>query len=376
MTRCTDCVVLGHRGFKGRYTENTITGFTKCFETGATTFETDVWTTKDEVLVISHDMNTKRVFCDEEGNETNFNILESYYDQLKNLRTIQSGELMLTFKGVLRWFVGYIKDYGEEESEHRIMLDVKNANPPRILQLVIRDMLEVHDDLSWWFSRIQFGVWNLRFVRYLNQDPYFQKHFDLTTPNKGYSHPDILHISGSWQDSMTYLAYNEYLRASDNDRFKFFVTGVSIIYISTWSTDFVTKFVPALKAQDLKLFTWTINNIAQLEYFCHLSLAAKIREYGIISDWPDKMVDYLHDIESPKEASEYSALVSPDKLSVPWKLRVTNVLFLALLYVCGIKFVTGRTNQFSSSVDPNEKMIFPAKTFQKVFAFLQRKGIF
>lgn len=376
MTRCTDCLVVGHRGFKAKYTENTITGFTKCFETGATMFETDTWTTKDEVLVISHDVNTRRIFCDENGDETDFNILESYYDQLKNLRTIQSGELMLTFKGLLTWFVEYIKEYGEDDSEHKIMLDIKNANPPKILQLIIRDMLEVHDDLSWWFPRIQFGVWNLRFVKYLNQDPYFQKHFGMTKPRYGYNHPDILHISGSWQDSMTYLAYNEFLRASDNDRFKFYITGVSMIYISTWSKDFVTKFLPALKAQNLKLFTWTINNVAQLEYFCNLCQAAQIREYGIISDWPDKMVSYLSEIEEPKEKTEHSALVLARDFYVPWRLRIPNYLCMAIFSLSGVKIDSAPTAKFSSTVDPNEKVVLKATWFRKVFAFLQLRGIF
>jgi len=375
MTRCTDCLVIGHRGFKARYTENTITGFTKCFETGATMFETDTWTTKDEVLVISHDVNTKRIFCDEDGNEADYNILDSYYDQLKNLRTIQTGERMLTFKDLLRWFIEYIHKYGENDSEHRIMLDIKNANPPKILKLIVRDMLEVHDDLAWWFPRIQFGVWNLRFVKYLNQDPYFQKHFSLTEPRNGYSHPDILHISASWQDSMTYLAYNEYIQSSNNNRFKFLVTGVSMIYIATWSTGFVTKFIPAVKAQDLKLYTWTINNLAQLEYFCRLCLSVQIKEYGIISDWPDKMVSYLGDIETTTEKTELSVLI-PSSFYVPWKLRIVNYLCVAVLYVAGVRIASAPPSLFGTPVDPNEAVVFKAKKFQKIFAFLQHMRIF
>lgn len=376
MTRCSECLVVGHRGFKARYTENTITGFTKCFETGATMFETDTWTTLDEVLVISHDVNTKRIFCDEDGNEADYNILQSYYSQLKDLRTIQSGERMLTFKGLLTWFVEYVKRYGEDDSEHRIMLDIKNANPPKILQLIVRDMLEVHDDLAWWFPRIQLGVWNLRFVKYLNQDLYFQEKLGATVPQNGYRQFDVLHISGSWQDSMTYLAYNEYLAAIRSEKFKIFVTGVSLIYITTWSTDFVTKFLPAAKKQDLKLFTWTINNLAQLEYFCNLCHTAQIREYGVISDWPDKMIDHLNDIDVSNEKVEHKPLISTQEVAIPWSFKFSHCLFLTFMYFAGVRLGLGDHSQFSTPVDPHEIIMFKAKWFQKVFAFLQHQGIF
>lgn len=376
MTRCSDCVVIGHRGFKARYTENTITGFTKCFETGATMFETDTWTTKDEVLVISHDVNTKRIFCDENGEEADYNILQSYYDEIKDLRTIESGERLMTFVDLLTWFVEYVKNYGDDKSEHRIMLDIKNANPPRILQLIVRDLLEVHDDLSWWFPRIQLGVWNLRFVKYLNQDPYFQLKFAEVAPRDGYRHFDILHISTNWQDSTTYLAYNEYLRTLPKDRFRFYVTGVSLIYITTWSQDFILKFLPLVKKQDLKMYTWTINNVAQLEYFCNLSQTARIREYGVISDWPDKMISHLLDIETPRGEAESAPLVSTKPITIPWKFTLSNYLFKTFLYVAGAKVIPSSTSHFSSEVDPHEINYVKARWFQKVFAFLQLKGIF
>ncbi|KAF8001262.1 hypothetical protein HF325_003763 [Metschnikowia pulcherrima] len=259
-----ECLVVGHRGFKGKHTENTIHGFERCFETGATIFETDVWTTRDEVLVISHDVNTKRVFCDEDGNETDFNILETDFEQLRPLRTIGSGEPLLTFQDVLRWFVGYVKEM-TSRAEFKILLDLKNANPPKLLRLLFEDMLAVHDDLAWWFPRIQIGVWNLRFVKYLNQDPYFQTLFLGLQPYNGYSCFDIYHILLSWQDSMVYLGYNDYLATLPKNRYKFRVAGVSLIHVSTWSADFLEKFMPAAKRQDLKLYTWTVNRVSQLK---------------------------------------------------------------------------------------------------------------
>lgn len=367
MTVLTLCIVAGHRGFKGEYCENTILGFQKCFETGATMFETDVWTTKDGVLVISHDVNTKRVFCDKDGNETNFNILETNYDDLKELRTIGSGEKLLSFKDLLTWFVGYIKESGS--SDHRIMLDIKRLNPPKLLQLLVKDMLDVHSDLRWWIPRVQLGLWDLRFIKYLNQDQYFQDVFGEIDPIEGFRHFDVLHISGSWEDSLRYMAYNEYVDSLRDDRFKFKITGISLIYVTTWSSGFLTKFLPVLKKQDLKLYTWTINNFVQLDYFVNVGRAAHIREYGVISDFPDKMVEHLE-----KEDTESTVLVASE-IAIPFKMRLASWCFSTYL-----KFATLRGQvpvEFEGEVDPNERVSVGINKFSLYFfATLQKYGIF
>lgn len=92
MTSTISPVIVGHRGFKSKYPENTFLGFDKCFEAGGTVIETDLWLTKDNEIVISHDQYTKRVFVDSDGNPTNYNITETPYDPiLKHLKTIEGG---------------------------------------------------------------------------------------------------------------------------------------------------------------------------------------------------------------------------------------------------------------------------------------------
>lgn len=378
MTRCTDCLVVGHRGFKAKHAENTLHGFDKCFETGATMFETDVWTTLDEVLVISHDVNTKRVFCDADGNETDHNILESYYDDIKDLRTIQSGEVMLTLKSLLHWFRQYVLTHDEPTSEHRIMLDLKSANPPKILQLIVRDILEVHGDLAWWLPRIQWGLWHLRFIKYLNQDPYFQDVFGHVDPLQGLVHFDTLHISLSWQDSLTYLAYNEYLDTLPQDRVKFKITAVSMIYIATWSSDFLTKFMPALKKQDLKFYSWTINTLPQLKYFCGIATTYKVKEYGVITDSPDKMIELVGGVEheQSKAGNEDQALIRTLPPLVPFRFMFFHFLFGGLRLWTTLRRGPGTSPAFHTPVDPQQTLLVRPSLAQRVFAFLQHRGIF
>lgn len=354
------CLVTGHRGFKGKYTENTLNSFQHCYETGAPIFETDVWTTRDGVLVISHDVNTKRVFCDENGNETDYNILETDYKDLMNLRTIGSGERLLRFVDVLNWYASYAGE--KPAAAHKIMLDIKNANPPELLRLLMEDMASVGPSLAWWFSRVQIGVWNLRFVRYLNQDPYFQELFKDRPTHDGFSHFDLFHISMSWEDSMTFLAYNDYLRLAQKDRIPFYTTGLSLIYMTTWSPEFLKKCVPAMRLHDMKFYSWTINTKPQLDYLCAVGQTYRFREYGIITDYPDKMV----------------AAVSGETQSrvvLPWYFHALSYVYAWGMAAARVPGITSAA-QFEAVVDPKERLPVKPRLGNKIFAMLQSVGIF
>ena len=52
--------IFGHRGFSGKYPENTMLAFEKAVEIGCDGIELDVHLTKDNVLVIIHDEDIKR----------------------------------------------------------------------------------------------------------------------------------------------------------------------------------------------------------------------------------------------------------------------------------------------------------------------------
>lgn len=47
--------IIGHRGARGLFPENTVKGFRKALEIGVKAFELDVWATTDDVVVVHHD---------------------------------------------------------------------------------------------------------------------------------------------------------------------------------------------------------------------------------------------------------------------------------------------------------------------------------
>ncbi|CAK7894635.1 phosphatidylglycerol phospholipase C [[Candida] anglica] len=364
-------VVAGHRGFKADYPENTFEGFEKCFDAGAPLIETDLWLSTDEEIIISHDANTKRLFETEDGQPTDLNILYSSYEKdLKNLKRIGSNEKLATLKDVLHWFVGYIENHQSSELVYRIMFDIKRQNPPKLLNNVVKHMLEVKDDIEFWNKRIQFGVWDLKMVKYLNQEQYFK---DVYT--KYGEHMDIFHISVSWQESLQYLEYNKFLdlQKTRDGLFKFKVTGISFLYISTWSKDFITHFLPLMRAQNLKLYSWTINTQAQFDFLWSMGKLYKFREYGIISDHPNTMADYV----KSKQPNEVSKLMNdPQKLQLSKFQKISSFAFWVFSKIATKKKSADET-QFDTLVD-RDFISTPraSKLGSFIFSICQKFGIF
>lgn len=71
--------VIAHRGFSGRYPENTMLAFEKAVEAGCDEIELDIQTTKDGVVVVIHDEQVDRT-TDGEGFVRNYT-----YEQLSKL---------------------------------------------------------------------------------------------------------------------------------------------------------------------------------------------------------------------------------------------------------------------------------------------------
>lgn len=80
--------IFAHRGFSGKYPENTMLAFKEAVGLGVDGIELDVHLTKDNVLVIIHDEDIKRT-CDGEGLVRDFT-----YEQLKKF------DASATFRGV------------------------------------------------------------------------------------------------------------------------------------------------------------------------------------------------------------------------------------------------------------------------------------
>lgn len=98
--------IYAHRGFSGKYPENTMLAFEKAVELGVDGIELDVHLTKDNVLVIIHDEDIKRT-CDGQGL-----VRDMTYDELKKFDASATFRGVYGFNGIptLREYFDLVKD--------------------------------------------------------------------------------------------------------------------------------------------------------------------------------------------------------------------------------------------------------------------------
>lgn len=80
MANNTAPLVIAHRGFSGKYPENTFVAFQKAMEAGADGFECDLRLTRDDKIVVFHDDDLRRL-CG-----TPYTIEERRWSELQHLK--------------------------------------------------------------------------------------------------------------------------------------------------------------------------------------------------------------------------------------------------------------------------------------------------
>ncbi len=91
--------VIGHRGFRARFPENTAISFLKAFEHGADGIECDIQKTKDNEYVIIHDDTIDRT-CSGSGDVSNINLADLKKFNF-NMRISSQPEKIITLKELL-----------------------------------------------------------------------------------------------------------------------------------------------------------------------------------------------------------------------------------------------------------------------------------
>ncbi len=77
--------IQGHRGARGLYPENSITGFTEAVKLGVNTLEMDVVVSKDMQLVVSHEPWLSNDICNTTGTKEQNNIYQLDYADIKSV---------------------------------------------------------------------------------------------------------------------------------------------------------------------------------------------------------------------------------------------------------------------------------------------------
>jgi len=161
---------------------------------------------------------------------------------------------MLTFQELAEWVI-------TQREGIKIMLDIKPYNNKLVIAKIIRDLKNVHDDLSFWYNKIIFGLWRLDFYQ-----------FGYTTGL--INNFEIINIAISPVISNTLIEYSKTLPQG------YKLNAISILDISSWSNNFNKYRETVLKPNNIDLYLWTVNSPEDIKK----SLAIQVD--GIVTDNP------------------------------------------------------------------------------------------
>ncbi len=140
--------IIAHRGFSGRYPENTLLAFAKAIEAGAEMIELDVHLTADEQIVVIHDLELGRT-------TDGIGPVDAY--TLEELRKFNAAKLwpglpfepIPTLRAVLALTQGKVQ----------VNIELKNAARQRRLpELVAAELSKWGDPAQFLFSSFEHGV--------------------------------------------------------------------------------------------------------------------------------------------------------------------------------------------------------------------------
>lgn len=254
-------VLLAHRGFSGRYPENTMLAFEKAAELPIDGLEMDIHATRDDVLVISHDESVARM-TGAEG------LIKSY--SLAEIKQLDAGYTFTPDGGETYPFRGQgvtIPTF-EEVLMHFddlwINVDIKH-HEPHVVALFC-DLIHRYDAVEQLCVGSFSGETVSRFRR---------------------ACPRVVSLA-SWGEIAWLFALNK-LRLD-----QLYQGGGHPIQVSPRDTrlgitfDVVTpRFLQAAHAHDMAVHLWTINEKDAMRRFVDMGVD------GIITDYPDRALEVL-----------------------------------------------------------------------------------
>lgn len=260
--------------FKASYPENTICAFQAAVDAGCNVIELDLHTSADGFVVITHDVNTRRVFGE------SFEISKTrYVGVLDQLRTIAKPRSpMPLLEEVFDWCVKVNEKVKPTGREIQLMLDIKIDNDPVFLMQRLwaecrkpRMGIEDADEIAkYWKKKIILGLWDSKFY-----DPAISNYFT------------IVNITLDIKKAEKF--YEEIKRKDANAT----LHAVSMINMILYRTQDRDEMVHWAGKEGIKLWFWTVNensDLHQIISICSLSNGKSLLE-GIVTDDPVKVID-------------------------------------------------------------------------------------
>lgn len=255
-------LILGHRGFRGAYPENTLLAMRKGVEAGAAAIETDIQLAKDHVVVMCHDIDTGRCF------NKNYEVENTPYngvmDQIYTKDSYR--EKMPTLAETAKMFIS-----DPAFQNVRLMLDIKRSNRPHVVPHVIKCLEDVAP-LDVWKKRCTFGVWKADVMEAVHE---LAPQIPVTFI--GIEHRNARHFMSTWPSQ---------------------VEAISVSFFSLACRG-GPELMEEATQNGFDVYSWTINDPDAMKW----AVAARVK--GVITDFPDVLTEFFANISHKDLLSEY-----------------------------------------------------------------------
>jgi glycerophosphoryl diester phosphodiesterase len=266
--------IQGHRGARGHFPENTLQGFTGAIDLGVNTIELDVVISADNKVVVSHEAWMNDEICSMRdgspvpaGRGQEHNLFRMTYDVIRKFDCGKRGHPRFpyqrsgaAYKPLLGDVINTVEDYVSKNDHKKIGYNIElkteqdgifNPAPRVFVDLVYREVIKY--DLG---DRLNLQSFDIRVLNEIkNKDSSIR--IGLLVEN-----------NESMETNLERLGFIPY----------------------AYNPEFVlvnTALVKSAHEKGMKIFPWTVNEEDEIENMISLGVD------GIISDYPDRVVDIL-----------------------------------------------------------------------------------
>lgn len=255
--------IAGHRGFRGLYPENSITGFQKAIEIGADAIEFDVVVNKDSQLVLSHEPFIDPTYCStKDANDT------------KNLKS----------KRIFKMTQEEVEEYDCGSKMHPKFKDQLKISITKPLLQTVFDSVDFQDKTILFEIKYKYGDT----LNYPSLETYAKIVFNEANTSKYKSQIIFMSFDAAILNQI-YLLDNTaklvYLVYKPRRNVLNFLEEISFnpYALGLFYPTIRKKKIQILNKKGIQTFAWTVNNEKK---------AAKLINNGIdvlITDFPDRM---------------------------------------------------------------------------------------
>lgn len=267
--------IIGHRGYRGVYPENTLVGFTEAIKLGVDAIELDIVMSGDGNIVVSHEPFMSQITCLkpngkelQESEDQQFNLYQMSYDEIKRFdcglkvnQKFSKQKSIAVYKPLLSEVIETCDSYAKSvKSEIEYIIEIKSDS----------ELYEVYYPNPPEYVEAIFGVLD----KYSIYERVVLKSFDVTILNE---------IKKQRPSQKISLLINRDESIEEKLKQLDFTPEILGVYFKLLSEKMVSHY----KNEGFLINAWTVNKITSLQKVVDLGID------GIITDYPNRLKDLV-----------------------------------------------------------------------------------